>query len=453
MGKRVRVTAGFLALVLVAGIVGAIPAQAAPQFLSLPFRDNDVILLQGWVSTDGSVHRGIDYVQGTLLSSTWTPFDVVAAADGVAIQSFQGGSNSGFGNFVLIRHDVTDDQGRRLFTLYAHLDPGSINPKLESRSRFDMNYSTWASVEAGEFLGKAGNTGFRQCSNFPNCPHLHFQVLTGKYADILTTSVDPYGIENARLHYPSYANFDGCSKTTLSVWVVCPPDLAPPGPSGSTEAKFDFAVGLVAVDGNIASSGEPDGAFDFFDPFNDGSLALFPTSEFHCLQPTDESGGFLNLRSSDGANRFSPPFLVDNCQLGLVPGSAFLLDDGGGGSVILASFRPDVPLPGQAYGLQLVTLGTEELVNIQIRHCGTGPCVTGLTTFPSLITQTVPTSIDGVRPVILRLVLDDATNEVLMAFSTDGGQTFTTIVLPVPGIVFTSGSSQAFVSVFGSVIE
>jgi hypothetical protein len=211
--------------------------------------------------------------------------------------------------------------------------------------------------------------------------------------------------------------------------------------------SFDFAVDFLSVVGNA------NGVAGFFDDFNDGSLTTPPTSNITCnlnTAPVSESGGFLHLSSADGANTFSPGFLVDNCILGQ-NAAAFRLNDGSGNSVITASFRVDVPSTGQGAGLQLFTFGTNtnELVNINF---STGPSVVALVQPASgpQFAQSVPINLTGVQRVMLRLTFNDATNQVTHSYSLNGGATFTDIVLPQPGKVMTTGS-QAVVSVFGSV--
>jgi hypothetical protein len=210
--------------------------------------------------------------------------------------------------------------------------------------------------------------------------------------------------------------------------------------------QFDFAVDFLSVAGNV------NGGAGFFDDFNDGSLTTPPTSNIVCNQntaPVSESGGFLHLSSADGANTFSPGSLVDNCILGQ-DATAFRLNDGSGNSVITASFRADVPGPGQGAGLQLFTAGpTNEIVNINF---STGPLVVAVAqpnNGPQSV-QAVPIDLTGVQRVMLRLTFNDATNQVTHSYSLNGGATFIDIVLPQPGKVMTTGS-QAVVSVFGSV--
>jgi hypothetical protein len=212
--------------------------------------------------------------------------------------------------------------------------------------------------------------------------------------------------------------------------------------SRTSTASFDFAVDFLSVAGNV------NGGAGFFDDFNDGSLTTPPTSNITCASPVSESGGFLRLNSADGADGSSPGFLIDNCALGL-NAPAFRLNDGSGNSVITASFRADVPGPGQGAGLQLFTFGTNEIVNINF---STGPFVVAVAhpaNGPQSV-QAVPIDLTGVQRVMLRLTFNDATNQVTHSYSLNGGVTFTDIVLPQPGKVMTTGS-QAVVSVFGSV--
>lgn len=436
-----------------AGILLGFPMSvgADPQFLSLPFLDPSVRIQQGPLYTDGTRHFGggfaIDYVQGVLdLSSTWTSFDVVAAAGGVAIQSFE----CGYGNFVLIRHDVSDPSGRRYFTLYAHLAPGTINPAIPFRSRYDTSFDQWSRVATGEFLGKAGSSGLGLCQT-TSCIHLHFEVFRGGY---FQNPVDPYDISTTsdvktRDHYPDGPQFSECGAGAL--WITCPPTTPSPAPSPASVFQFEFAVSSLVVDGNILSRGSADGAVDFRDDFIDRFLSAFPTAALFSFSPISESCGLLQLRSADGANRFSPGAVVDNVALGLTD-EGFRLHDGAGTADIRAAFRVDPLVPGAGFGLQLVTFGTNELVNIGVGGSGTEASVTA-GYFPDpgtpVFSAPVPINLAGVERITLRLVLDDATNQVTPSFSLDGGTNFTPIAIPGGGRVFTSGN-QALVSIFGS---
>src|SRR5207237_10706365 len=118
-----------------------------------------------------------------------------------------------------------------------------------------------------------------------------------------------------------------------------------------------------------------------------------PTSTFTCFMPTDEAGGFLNLRSVN-ANTFSSGTLVDNCQLSVQGSRVYRFNDAAGDSVITASFRPDTPLPGQSYGLQLSTVPTGEIVGIVV---ASGPSISGYvrSASGSQTNQAVPVNFTG----------------------------------------------------------
>jgi hypothetical protein len=218
----------FLPLMFAASISAQSPAP--PRFLTLPFTNPSVKMQQGWLYTNGQIHSpsgAFDYVDGTIdSSSTWKNFDVVAAADGVAI--WDDSPTSGYGNVVVIRHDKTDDQGRHFFTLYAHLKDGTINSAIPKLGRYNTQFQNWARVFAGEVLGQSGATGSQQCAIKIQCIHLHFEVRLGSYGG---TSLDPYDISSVsgskfkRDRYPGGNSFSGCGSAYL--WTICPP-IGPP---------------------------------------------------------------------------------------------------------------------------------------------------------------------------------------------------------------------------------
>jgi hypothetical protein len=63
--------------------------------------------------------------------------------------------------------------------------------------------------------------------------------------------------------------------------------------------------------------------------------------------------------------------------------------------------------------------------------------------------ENVALDLTGVKRVFLRLDYNDTTNQVTQSFSTNGS-VFTTVSVPQPGTVMTTGP-QALTSVFGSV--
>lgn len=185
-----------------------------PRFLTLPFRDPSITIQQGWIYTFDpapTAHQGIDYIKGSVdNSSTWESFDVVAAADGVAMQT----TGTGYGTLVLVRHSETDGNANNYFTLYAHL--GSVDAAIPAKSTWDVNYSTWKTVKRGEVLGRAGSTGV---DGHPDWVHLHFEVNRSGYVQNRT---DPYDLYSSRNSYPS--NTPGCGAKYL--WTTDPPATA-----------------------------------------------------------------------------------------------------------------------------------------------------------------------------------------------------------------------------------
>ena len=213
------------------------------QFIAL---QNATETLDGKNAIKAELHLGsgaIDYIKGENdQSSTWKPFDVVAAAPGIAMQS----SGGGYGNFVLIKHNEADENGNRFFTLYAHLEPGSIDPTIPfhkkdcpDNPKECVEFNKWRKgstqeakgklVNRGHILGKADQTGTGKCSS-KNCIHLHFQVFRGGYA---TQSTDPYDIEDVRDFYPDFPQFTNCGPNVL--WTTCPPEVSPVVPNSHKE--------------------------------------------------------------------------------------------------------------------------------------------------------------------------------------------------------------------------
>jgi murein DD-endopeptidase MepM/ murein hydrolase activator NlpD len=188
-----------------------------PRFLILPFSDPDIKIQQGWRYTapigpdpdDPYAHNGIDYIRGVLNQPvTWQVFDVVAAADGVAMHS----SGGGYGDFVLIRHNEIDTVDRNYFTLYGHM--GDIEDTIIYReNRFATDYENWTPVNRGQKIGVSGDTGS------PGLIHLHFEVQRGGYAQ---NKIDPYDIYKTRDYYPGGMGYAGCGVNSLWVESVCP---------------------------------------------------------------------------------------------------------------------------------------------------------------------------------------------------------------------------------------
>lgn len=107
----------------------------------------------GFGMRDGAMHNGID-----LAGPLGTP--LYAARDGKVIQA---GPASGFGNWIILRHDV---DGKRVDTVYGHMAASGVLVKLNQE------------VKAGEMIGRIGNEGFS------TGPHLHFEIWDGGYSNI-----------------------------------------------------------------------------------------------------------------------------------------------------------------------------------------------------------------------------------------------------------------------------
>ena len=217
------------------------PPSPPPKFLTLPFRDSDIKIQQGWVYTwtsNPNAHKGTDYIKGTIdSSSSWQSFDVVAAADGWATQSEQLGGTGVYGKFVLIRHDKQDYVGNDYFTLYAHLDSVASGIPYQDRNNIDYNYndpSKWKSVKRGEVIGRAGNTGASSTGI-----HLHFEAQRKAYANYKT---DPYDLYKNRSFYPGGGSYTSSGSRYL--WTTDPPSLP------SIPSDIGYAV-LVAGQGDV----------------------------------------------------------------------------------------------------------------------------------------------------------------------------------------------------------
>lgn len=193
-----------------------IPAEASPQFLTLPFPEGVAHLSEGWIyetpgpnpfspECDNRCHKGIDY------GAFGVSFPILAAAPGHAIAS----RSKSYGNIVLIVHDEVDDVGLLYYSLYAHL----LDESSENITRKDLdevrrdiaskNFATWTQIaHRGVQVGMSGRTGSAAFN-----VHLHFEIERGGYVQNKT---DPYDVYATKSFYPG-----NCAGAYL--WLHCPP--------------------------------------------------------------------------------------------------------------------------------------------------------------------------------------------------------------------------------------
>ncbi len=107
-------------------------------------------LSSGYGPRGGRTHRGVDF-------HARDGGPILAAGDGVVIEQKY---RDDYGNMLLIDH------GGGVYTRYAHL------------AAFQSGLAVGARVKAGDQIGLMGNT-----ASYPVPIHLHYEVLTGDYAN------------------------------------------------------------------------------------------------------------------------------------------------------------------------------------------------------------------------------------------------------------------------------
>jgi hypothetical protein len=95
----VKLTKGVLAL-LVFILMNSSALYAAPKFMTLPFADSEIKIVQGWTYTWGNPHKGIDYIKGEISEHQkyWQEFKVLVVADGEAM--YVPGVSPSWGDYV-----------------------------------------------------------------------------------------------------------------------------------------------------------------------------------------------------------------------------------------------------------------------------------------------------------------------------------------------------------------
>lgn len=205
-------------------VAGAtVTRETVEPFLDWPFdEDLDIKVQQAWLYTDGSQHKGTDFILGEIdSSSTWQPFEVLAAADGEACAN----PPHRQGNAVFIKHML--DEGGLMYTYYGHLESIAQEiPECASSGR--------VSVYQGQYLGVSGSSGMDD----PGLIHEHFQVNNSD-----GQAIDPYDIRSFRGEYPDHRGENGkfCGENTL--WINCPTGPGQTVDNGETaESGFDAKV-------------------------------------------------------------------------------------------------------------------------------------------------------------------------------------------------------------------
>jgi Peptidase family M23/FG-GAP-like repeat/Secretion system C-terminal sorting domain len=183
-------------LLFVLGLFVTQEVTATPQFMTLPYNQDNVVLQQGWTYMDGGTHRGIDWHRN------WEPFNVVACHDGEATyfgdcEAGDAGCNGGLGNYVRIRKNIS---GTNYYTLYCHLQSSPLP------------VGTPVTVSAGQFIGVTGVSGAANDVN-----HLHFEY----HEESVGNKKDPYDIYANRDSYPPSGGNCGASNS----WITCPPTM------------------------------------------------------------------------------------------------------------------------------------------------------------------------------------------------------------------------------------
>ncbi len=207
-------------------------------------------------------------------------------------------------------------------------------------------------------------------------------------------------------------------------------------------AHFDFALDTLSVDGNIKGGGDADGNPEFIDEFD---TALGP--EYNCLSGITVRDSFLIFTDSDGIADISAPSPADLCDLLPERPEDFrdiVLEDGEGDATIVATFRADVPVPFQHYGVRLLSLDSgNEQVGISVVSFDNRPHID--VDAPLLgFAQLVPIDLDGKSRIELRMHVNDATNHVSMSYRLDGGSLIS-LAFPSEAKIFTDFPHQAFI--------
>lgn len=193
-----------------------------PRFLTLPFpTDRRMEVFHGWLYTHNRHPQcGIDFGMRNEKDQL-VGFPILAAADGEACadrDDTSGGCVRGFGDRVLIRHEV---DGAVYYTYYGHL--ATIEPDIPIGSR-----SKTVHVKRGQVIGFAGDTG-----TFGGSIHLHFGIAAPSFG-----WYDPYDLWNVSAIYPDPMGVNSYLSGPNYFWTTNPPSSAVhPNVVGQPEAS------------------------------------------------------------------------------------------------------------------------------------------------------------------------------------------------------------------------
>lgn len=207
--------------------------QATPHFLTLPFRNPDVKIQQGWRYNFGDQsycgHQAIDYVNGTVnRSETWKSFEVYPAADGEATLR----NSDTLGDYVTVKTVIGNEI---YYTLYAHLDS----------TQHTLIKDVHRNVTRADRIGMAGKTG--TASN--GVIHLHFELSRNDFArggnyplevknQCGNCRIDPYGIYDRRPLYPTSP--DSSCRSADYYWTQCVPNSGSTTPPPNSSLSWEF---------------------------------------------------------------------------------------------------------------------------------------------------------------------------------------------------------------------
>lgn len=195
--------------------------------LTLPFKNQNTPLWQGWFYDDGTYHGGIDY--GTSCGT-----EIVAVDNGYAISWYQpydpGGGGYSWGEYVLHYSPSCN-----CYIMYCHLSSwAGFIPRIN-----ETTYSgNWVPVTRGQVIGWAGNTGTTVC-------HLHMETCTGGIC-APATRFDSYNVYNTHWFYPDCSRF----ATSGYKWNQCPPITAQQSTSCSSPGSYVDVAKAADFDGN-----------------------------------------------------------------------------------------------------------------------------------------------------------------------------------------------------------